>query len=101
MKKLLSVALSLILLLGTATAAYAEEMLWTEQAGQVICKELSEGYTLEPNSELLSIPGMDQFETQIKANEDPESLIAVQMIRRCPLVMLQSLKQSYNSYKED
>lgn len=98
--RLLTFTLSLIFLLGVVTPVYAEELLWTEQAGQLICKELSEGLKLEPDVDLLSVPGMKRFEKQIQANENPELLVFGQMIRRCPLLTFQSMKEPADSTEE-
>ena len=61
MNQLIALVFSVLLLIGLVPPVGAEELLWTEQAGQMVCKQLSEGLKLELDTELLSIPGMDKF----------------------------------------
>lgn len=63
-RKSLSIFISLNLLLSTALSVQAEELLWYEQAGELICKQQSEGLRLASDAELLSIHGMDQLKNR-------------------------------------
>jgi hypothetical protein len=80
-------------MLGSVLPAFAEELLWTEQAGQMICQQLSEGFKLDQDTELTSIKGMNRFRKQIEANENPELLVAGQMFRRCPVLTLKAFSE--------
>ena len=94
MNRFLPIIFSVVLMLGTVLPAFAEELLWTEQAGQMICQQLSEGFKLDQDIELSSIKGMNRFRKQIEANENPELLVVGQMFRRCPVLTLKALVKS-------
>jgi len=93
MNQLITLVFSVLLLIGLVPPVNAEELLWTERAGQMVCKQLSEGLKLISDTELLSIPGRDNFTRQIKANENPELLVFGQMLRTCPILTIAALSE--------
>ena len=88
MKRLLGIQLLLLLLLGSVLPVYADELLWTKQAGQLICKELSEGLKLEEDTELSTIPDKSRFNKQLEPLENQQAILFGKMIRRCPMLTI-------------